>query len=109
MADDMTSPGGGRPAEPTGRRRAWLVYAGSVVIAAAVTVALTALLMNIGQHKEEGRHTCVELAGLDEDTIDPEVWGRNFPRQYDSYRRTVDTQRTKHGGSEAYDKLEADP
>jgi nitrite reductase (cytochrome c-552) len=29
------------------------------------------------------------------------VWGRNFPLQFDSYRRTVDQVRTRHGGSEA--------
>ena len=46
---------------------------------------------------------------LDEGTIDPAVWGQNFPRQYDSYRRTVDTERTRHGGSEAFQKLDDDP
>src|SRR5690606_33112222 len=29
------------------------------------------------------------------------VWGQNFPRQYDLYRRTVDMTRTRYGGSEA--------
>src|SRR5262249_18558208 len=37
------------------------------------------------------------------------VWGRNFPRQYDGYLRTVDVERTKHGGSEAESHLEKDP
>jgi nitrite reductase (cytochrome c-552) len=41
--------------------------------------------------------------------LTPSVWGKNFPRQYDTYRRTVDIERTKHGGSEAYQKLEKDP
>jgi nitrite reductase (cytochrome c-552) len=95
--------------KPPPRRRAWLVYALSALAAAGVTFGLTALLMNISQRKEEGRRTYMELAGLDEDTIDPEVWGRIFPRQYDSYRLTVDTQRTKYGGSEAFDKLHDNP
>jgi nitrite reductase (cytochrome c-552) len=65
--------------------------------------------MSIRTRKDEGRHRYLELAELTEDTVDPEVWGRNFPRQYDSYRRTVDTERTRHGGSEAFSHLEADP
>ena len=67
------------------------------MVTAAVTVGLTALLMNIRERKAEALHTYIDLSGLDEDTIDPEVWGRTFPRQYDSYRRTVDTERTRHG------------
>jgi nitrite reductase (cytochrome c-552) len=46
---------------------------------------------------------------ITEATVDPAEWGKNFPRQYDSYRRTVDTDRTRHGGSEAFQKLDADP
>ena len=34
-------------------------------------------------------------------TTDPAIWGRNFPIQYDLYRRTVDLVRTRYGGSEA--------
>ena len=51
----------------------------------------------------------MRLADVDETTTDPHVWGRTFPRHYDLYLRTVDTQRTRHGGSEAFQKLDADP
>ena len=90
-------------------RRAWRLYAATVAVTAVATVGVVALLMNIRQRKAEGEHRFVQLADFDEDTVDPEVWGRTFPRQYDSYRRTVDTERTRHGGSEAFDRLEADP
>ena len=40
-------------------------------------------------------------AGITDDTDDPAVWGREHPLQYETYRKTVDQQRTKHGGSEA--------
>ena len=33
--------------------------------------------------------------------MDPAVWGKNFPLQYDDYQRTVDQVRTRYGGSEA--------
>ena len=41
------------------------------------------------------------MVELDDDTEDPAVWGKNFPLQYDSYKRTVDQVRTRYGGSEA--------
>ena len=48
-----------------------------------------------------GQAHFVRVVELDENTIDPAVWGKNFPRQYDGYKRTVDIERTQHGGSEA--------
>jgi nitrite reductase (cytochrome c-552) len=89
-------------------RRRWLFYAGIIAVTAILTAGLTALLLNIQERKHEAREHFLKLVDLDEDTIDPELWGRNFPRQYDSYKRTVDTERTKHGGSEAIDKLQTD-
>jgi nitrite reductase (cytochrome c-552) len=48
---------------------------------------------------------------LTDDTDDPAIWGKNFPLQYDSYRRTVDQVRTRYGGSEALPRTptDADP
>ena len=34
-------------------------------------------------------------------TVDPAEWGKNYPRQFDSYKRTVDVIRTRHGGNES--------
>ena len=76
---------------------------------AAATFAVTFLLMNITRRKQEALVTHLELARIGEDTVDPAEWGKNFPREYDGYLRTVDIQRTKYGGSEAYQKLDADP
>ena len=94
---------------PDRRPARLLVYLGVVLVTAACTFLLTALLMNIFERKQEGREHFVQLVELDEDTLDPEVWGRNFPRQYDSYKRTVDTERTAFGGSEAFQHLDDDP
>lgn len=39
-----------------------------------------------------------------------EVWGQNYPRQYDSYMKTKDTNfRSKYNGSAMIDMLEEDP
>jgi nitrite reductase (cytochrome c-552) len=90
------------------RSSRWTYVALSVAVALA-TVLITLLLVNISERKQEGRQAYLELARLTEDTIDPLEWAKNFPREYDGYKRTVDTQRTKYGGSEAFSRLDQDP
>ncbi len=90
-------------------RRPWALYWITVVVVAAATIAVMLLYQNIAQRKTEARQTGFTLTGLDETTIDPKEWGKNFPRQYDGYLRTVDVERTRYGGSEAYQHLDADP
>jgi nitrite reductase (cytochrome c-552) len=80
----------------------------AVVVLAAAIAGVAALLLNSAERKREAQTHYLELAKLTEDTVDPAEWGKNFPRQYDGYRRTVDTQRTRHGGSEAFQKLDED-
>ncbi len=74
---------------------------GVIVLAAAATVAMTALLVNIFERKQEARTPFFRVVELTEETSDPAEWGKNYPQQYDSYRKTVDMVRTRHGGSEA--------
>jgi nitrite reductase (cytochrome c-552) len=72
-----------------------------IAIAAAVTVGLVALLVNIFERRQEARDPFFRVVEIDDYTDDPAVWGKNFPLQYDTYRRTVDQVRTRYGGSEA--------
>lgn len=90
------------------RSSRWTYLALSAGVALA-TALITLLLVNISERKQEGRQAYLELARLTEDTLDPLEWGKNFPREYDGYKRTVDTHRTKYGGSEAFSRLEKDP
>lgn len=78
---------------------------------AFAAIVISALLVNIFERKDEARNPDDRLASIDEDTVDPAVWGINWPRQYDSYKRTVDYERTKYGGSDAIpkQKLDQDP
>jgi nitrite reductase (cytochrome c-552) len=71
------------------------------VVAALAIVAVMLLRENIAQRKIEAKYTVYRVVELDEMTTDPATWGKNFPRQYDSYKRTVDMERTRYGGSEA--------
>jgi nitrite reductase (cytochrome c-552) len=92
----------------------WKPAAGIVIVTALATFAVAALLVNIMDRKDEERDRYVELVELTEDDTDPEKWGRNWPRQYESYQRTALATRTRfggHGGSEALpaEKIERDP
>src|SRR5687768_8168295 len=73
----------------------------AAVFAALAAVAGVALLVNIMERKQEARNPFYRVVELTDDTDDPEVWGKNFPQQYDGYKRTVDQVRTRYGGSEA--------
>jgi nitrite reductase (cytochrome c-552) len=79
--------------------------------AAVAAVAVVALLINIVERKQEGLNPFHRVVDLTEDTEDPAIWGKNFPAQYDAYRRTVDQVRTRYGGSEAVPRTptSADP
>ena len=86
----------------SGRGLLWII-----IIAGVVTIGATALLVNIFERKQEGRETFFRVVELDDTSEDPALWGKNFPLQYDLYRRTVDMQRTRYGGSEALPKVPA--
>lgn len=86
-----------------------VVYGVIALLTACATVGVLALWRTIMVHKAEAKQTVFQIVKLDETVDDPAEWGKNYPRQYDSYRRTVDTERTRYGGSEAFQRLDADP
>jgi nitrite reductase (cytochrome c-552) len=80
-------------------------------IAFGATILGVALLTNIFERKQEARNPFFRVVELTDDTVDPAIWGKNFPLQYDSYMRTADQVRTRYGGSEALPRTptDADP
>jgi nitrite reductase (cytochrome c-552) len=85
-----------------------------VIVVAGATFAAVALLVNIFHRKAESARPYVRLVEVTENDTDPAKWGINWPKEYDSYRRTVMPTRTKyggHGGSEALpaEKIDRDP
>jgi len=91
------------------RWRSWLVYLATILVTAAATYGVVALLMNINERKDEAKQHYLKIVELNEDTIDPAEWGKNFPREYDGYKRTAENTSRRHGGSEAISKLDEDP
>jgi nitrite reductase (cytochrome c-552) len=80
-------------------------------VTAVATIGVVTLLVNVFERKQEGRNPFFRVVNLSEDTDDPAEWGKNFPLQYDAYKRTVDMSRTRYGGSEAvsHSPSKADP
>src|SRR5688500_9864925 len=95
-------------AETSGRFSVPIVTA---IVAAIAAIAVTALLVNIFTRQQEARNPFYRVVELTDETEDASQWGKNFPLQYDGYRRTVDQVRTRYGGSEAVPRqpTEADP
>lgn len=98
------------PATPSRSRRATALLLGAL-IGVVVAVAVAALLVTIVRRQEEARRPHFNVVEIDDETTDPSIWGKNFPLQYDQYRRTVDQVRTRYGGSEAQPRTpdDADP
>jgi nitrite reductase (cytochrome c-552) len=92
-------------------KRYSLRFAGLVALVIIATVLGLALLINIFQRKQEARNPFFRVVELNDDTVDPSIWGKNFPLQYDDYLKTTDQVRTRYGGSEAEPRTptQADP
>jgi len=84
----------------TGRRQL-VVMVGLLVVVGLVTLGVAGLLVSIFQHRQDARQPFVRLVEVDEVTTDPVPWGTNWPWQFDTYRRSVDTEETEYGGSSA--------
>lgn len=92
-------------------RRGVALWVYLVVIAGVGIATFLVLLLyqNIIERKAEATQHVFRVVDVDDKTTDPVLWGKNYPRQYDSYRRTVDVIETKYGGSEAFQHLDRDP
>jgi nitrite reductase (cytochrome c-552) len=100
--------------ETTSKIKLSAMWGVMVIMVAVAIFAVTALLMNIFERKKEEARPYVRLVEVTEDDTDPAKWGVNWPKEYDSYKRTAITTRTTyggHGGSEAMpaEKIDRDP
>jgi len=81
-----------------------------IILFAAVIVLLGLLAISIMERRWESQRPAIALAPLAEFEPNNKVWGRNYPREYDSYLKSkVTDTKTKFGGAFPRDYLDADP
>ncbi len=91
---------------PVRRLRSIIVLIGAFLLGATLMAGIGALLFNIDTRKEEAAEFPAKLVQIDQNELDPAVWGKNFPREYNSFMKTKDdTISTPFGGSVPFDKL----
>jgi nitrite reductase (cytochrome c-552) len=78
-----------------------LLLIGAFAAVAALGTAFGVLLVNIGERKAQARYPTVRVAIVTDETTDPAAWGKNFPVEYDLYRKTTEMGPTRYGGSKS--------
>ncbi len=86
-------------ADPQPQKKRGLLVALVVGVFALVAVGVAALLVNIAERKQEAKHAFVKLVEVTENDVDPAKWGKNWPREFDGYKRTAEPTNTKYGGA----------
>src|SRR4051812_45263077 len=97
---NVESPAAPAPA-PAPHARSRKMFIVTAIVSALATFGIALLLTNIFQHKQEEKNPYLRFVDVNELTTDPSQWGKNWPREYDGYLRTVDVTSTKFGGSES--------
>lgn len=84
----------------------WILF----VITAIVVFLLGMLASSVINRKSEAKFAYVPKVEISENEPRNEVWGKNFPKEYQSYIQTLDTSFASYqGGSVMRDMLEEDP
>lgn len=88
------------------KKRLWLLFFAT----AAVAFLLSMLANSIMNRKAESKFAYVPQVVVGENEPRNQVWGENFPRQYQSFLRTADTSFVSYqNGSNMVDMLEKNP
>jgi nitrite reductase (cytochrome c-552) len=83
----------------------------AIFLSALVGAGIVYLATDIAERRAEWEYPFFKVVEIGPLEDDPAIWGKNFPLQYESYLRTTDMVRTRHGGSEAIPRTpkDADP
>lgn len=90
--------------------KSYRLLVGTFFLAVAGTVLVMLLLFNIRTRKEEAAAYPLNVVEIGREELDPAVWGKNFPMEYDRFVMTErDYGKTRYGGSSPYSKIERYP
>jgi len=70
-------------------------------LSATLAAGVVALLVSIFEHKQEAKSPFFRVVAVDDKTDDAAIWGKNFPLQFELYKRTALQASTRYGGSQA--------
>lgn len=85
---------------------AWLLFFATI----GVVFLLGLLASSIIERRAEALYVNVPKTEIREGEVRNEIWGENYPREFQSYYGTADTTfRSKHGGNATVDMLEEVP
>ena len=90
---------------PKSNRTRIALLVGLTIVVAGSTAVIAGLLVNIFQRKQEAKNPYLRFVDVSNDTTDPAEWGKNWPREYDGYLRTVLSTRAKYGGGSASESM----
>jgi nitrite reductase (cytochrome c-552) len=84
----------------------WMLFFASL----AIVFLLGLLVSSITERKMEAKFAYTPMTEINKLEPRNEVWGENFPREFQSYYQTADTTfRSKYNGNAMIDMLEEDP
>lgn len=84
----------------------WCIFISAMVL----TSVVAALYGKMIERKQEAKQYPLKITDIAHDEPDSNVWGRNFPHQFELLRMTEkNLGRTKYGGSEQFQRLDENP
>jgi nitrite reductase (cytochrome c-552) len=96
--------------EPKRPRKSVILYGAAFLVAAGAITALLALLFNVRARREEAYQYPLKVVEMKDGELDPAVWGKNFPFEYDTFVRTKENYgRTYYGGSTPFSRIDEIP
>ena len=84
----------------------WILF----IVTAVVVFLLGMLASSVINRKNEAKFAYTPMVEINDNEPRNDVWGKNFPKEYQSYLQTLDTNFASYqGGSHTIDLLEEDP
>ena len=84
----------------------WILFVATVVVVFIIGLFASSII----ERRSEGQYALQMVKPIAPDEARNEVWGENFPREYETYMKTLETDfASKHGGSKMTDYLEKYP